>query len=127
MSLLSRLTITLFFCIISTSCIPLLAAPGLPDYFKITVVDEATGRGIPLVELKTTGDVRYYTDSNGIVAFYEPGLMGQNVFFLLKSHGYEFPADNFGYRGTALKVTEGGSAVLKMKRLNIAERLYRIT
>ncbi len=50
------------------------AAPSDPgDYFKITVVDEETGRGVPLVELKTTNNVRYYTDSNGIIAFFEPG------------------------------------------------------
>lgn len=108
----------------------LLAAGSGPDtakYFTITVVDEDTGRGVPLVELTTVGAVRFYSDSNGIVAFYEPGLMGQEVFFHVRSHGYEFPADGFGYRGTKLKITEGGSAELKIKRLNIAERLYRVT
>lgn len=53
------------------------AASEVNDYFKITVVDEETGRGVPLVELKTTSRVRSYTDSNGIVAFYEPELMDQ--------------------------------------------------
>src|SRR5262249_23696371 len=33
----------------------------------------------------------------------------------------------FGFRGKALKVTPGGSAKLTIKRLNIAERLYRVT
>ena len=52
------------------------ATPSDPrDYFKITVVDQETGRGVPLVELKTTNNVRYYTDSNGIIAFFEPALM----------------------------------------------------
>src|SRR5439155_8379043 len=69
----------------------------------------------------------YVTDSNGIVAFHEPGLMGQKVFFHVKSHGYEFPKDGFGYRGAALEATEGGSATLRIKRLNIAQRLYRVT
>lgn len=96
-------------------------------YFKITVVDEQTGRGVPLVELRTVHNVRYFTDSNGIVAFYEPGLMDRSVFFHVKSHGYEFPQDGFGYRGKAIRITEGGSALLKIKRVNIAERLYRIT
>jgi hypothetical protein len=103
----------------------LAAAPH--DYFKITVVDEGTGRGVPLVELKTVNQVAYYTDSNGIIAFFEPGLMGQKVFFHIKSHGYEFPKDFFGNRGAALQVTAGGSANLKLKRLNVAERLYRMT
>ena len=101
------------------------AEPG--RYFKIQVVDEQTGRGVPLVELKTVNHVRYYTDNAGLVAFYEPGLMGQKVFFYVKSHGYEFPKDGFGYAGRALDVKEGGSVQLKVKRLNIAERLYRVT
>jgi hypothetical protein len=104
---------------------PVAAAPQ--DYFKITVVDEETGRGVPLVELKTVNQMAYYTDSSGIVAFLEPGLMGQKVFFHVKSHGYEFPKDFFGNRGVALEVAPGGRANLKLKRLNLAERLYRVT
>ncbi|MHC4559345.1 MAG: hypothetical protein ACYTFW_22820, partial [Planctomycetota bacterium] len=44
-------------------------------YFKIQVEDRQTGRGVPLVELRTVNNIRYFTDSNGIVAFFEPGLM----------------------------------------------------
>src|SRR5690348_1106772 len=44
-------------------------------FFAIQVVDEQTGRGVPLVELQTTSAVSYYTDSNGLIAFDEPGLM----------------------------------------------------
>src|ERR1041384_3335061 len=91
------------------------AAQSPSAYFKITVIDDETGRGVPLVELKTTGAARFYTDSNGIVAFDEPGLMDQEVYFHIKSHGYEYPADGFGFRGIALKVTRGGSAVIKIK------------
>jgi hypothetical protein len=100
--------------------------PSCP-YFKIQVVDRQTGRGVPLVELRTTNSIRYFTDSNGIVAFYEPGLMEQDVFFFVESHGYEFPKDGFGFRGTRLKTSRGASAVIKIDRLNIAERLYRVT
>jgi hypothetical protein len=103
------------------------AVAAAAEYFTITVVDEQTGRGVPLVELRTVNNIRYYTDSNGVVAFYEPGLMGQDVFFHVSSHGYEYPKDGFGYRGQKLKVTEGGSAVLRIKRINIAARLYRVT
>ena len=95
--------------------------------FAITVVDEQTGRGVPLVELETTNNIRFVTDSQGIVAFEEPGLMGQTVFFSVRSHGYEFPKDGFGFRGKALEVTEGGQARLTIKRGNLAERLYRVT
>jgi hypothetical protein len=45
----------------------------------------------------------------------------------VKSHGYEFRKDGFGIRGIALDVKPGGSAQLKIKRLNFAERLYRVT
>jgi len=107
------------------SLLPAHAAPL--DYYRITVQDQDTGRGVPLVELRTVNEVRYYTDSNGIVALNDPELMGQSVYFKISSPGYEFPADGFGYHGTALSVTAGGSVVLKIKRVNIAERLYRMT
>ncbi len=96
------------------------------EYFAITVVDEQSGRGVPLVELETVNHARWWTDSNGIVALDEPGLMGQDVYFHVRSHGYEFTEGAFG-RGVKLKPTNGGSATIKIKRLNIAERLYRIT
>src|SRR4051794_21536726 len=106
------------------------AAPQASDpgrYFAIEVVDEQTGRGVPMVELQTTSSVRYYTDSAGLVAFDEPGLMGKKVFFGVASHGYEFARDGFGIRGIVLEPKPGGAAKLKIKRLNIAERLYRVT
>jgi hypothetical protein len=96
-------------------------------YFKIQVVDRQTGRGVPLVELRTTNNIRHFTDSQGIVAFYEPGLMDRDVFFFVESHGYEFPKDGFGMQGTRLKTMPGSSAIIKIDRLNIAERLYRVT
>jgi hypothetical protein len=106
-----------------------LAAPAAepPGYFAIHVVDQDTGRGVPLVELKTTNDVKYYTDSNGYVAYNEPGTLGLEVFFHVKSHGYEYPKDAFGYRGVRLNPVAGGKATVKVKRLNVAERLYRVT
>jgi hypothetical protein len=95
--------------------------------FTITVVDDQTGRGVPLVELRTVSEMRFYTDSNGVVALNEPALMGREIFFFVKSHGYEFPKDGFGSEGKTLGVKPGASAELKIRRLNIAERLYRIT
>ncbi len=97
------------------------------SHFAIQVVDRQTGRGVPLVELRTTNNIRLYTDSNGIVAFREPGLMDTEVFFFVESQGYRFPKDGFGFAGTRLQTVPGGSAVLKIDRLHIAERLYRVT
>ena len=53
--------------------------------------------------------------------------MDQTVFFHVKSDGYEFAKDAFGIQGKALPIKAGGKATLRIKRLNIAERLYRIT
>ena len=101
------------------------AEPAAP--FAIHVIDDQTGRGVPLVELKTTSNLVYVTDSNGLVAFDEPGLMNQKVWFSVTSHGYELPKDGFGLRGTALDVKPGGNATIKIKRINIAQRIYRVT
>lgn len=95
--------------------------------FGIQVVDAATGRGVPLIELKTVNGVRLVTDSNGWAAFREPGLMNETVFFYVSGHGYEYPKDGFGFRGKQVKVAPGGTETLKVNRINIAERLYRVT
>ena len=68
----------------------------LPDpnlFFRITVIDEETKRGIPLVKLTTLSGVDYYTDSAGVVAFYEAGLMNREVFFHIESDGYSIEKD----------------------------------
>lgn len=97
------------------------------DYFQIRVIDAETEHGIPLVELETVNQILHVTDSNGIVAFNEPGLMNQEVYFSIRSPGYEYPRDGFGFTGKKLQVMPGGKAVLKMKRINLAQRLYRVT
>ncbi len=100
---------------------------ALAEPFSIQVVDEVSGRGIPLVELRTVNAIRLYTDSHGHVAFEEPGLMDQKVYFHVSSHGYAKEKDGFGNAGVALDVRGGGKAVIRMRRINIAERLYRVT
>lgn len=103
---------------------PVLSAA---DYFQIQVIDAETERGIPLVELETVNQILHVTDSNGIVAFDEPGLVNQEVYFFIRSHGYSYPKDGFGNTGKKLLVRSGGKAVIKMKRVNVAQRLYRVT
>src|SRR4051812_14130335 len=105
----------------------LTSAAGAAGPFGVQMVDDQTGRGVPMVRLETTSRQRYYTDSGGYAAIDDPALMNQKVFFTISSFGYEFPADGFGTRGTAIELAPGGSATLKIKRLNIAERLYRTT
>ncbi len=95
--------------------------------FEISVVDSVTGRGVPLVELETMDRRLYVTDSAGRVAFNEPGQMGVPVWFSMRSHGYEFPKDGFGMTGMRFTPRAGEKALVKTKRLNIAERRVRLT
>jgi hypothetical protein len=105
-----------------------LAEPVVqPAYFGIRVVDEDTKRGVPLIELRTVNDVSFYTDSAGWIAFHEPGLMEREVYFAVAGPGYEHAKDGFGFRGVRLTPKAGATAVVKVKRTNIAERMYRLT
>lgn len=103
-----------------------LAAAESP-YFEIQILDADSGRGIPMVELETVHRLRWISDSAGRVAFNEPGLLNQEVFFSIRSPGYEVPKDGFGYAGARWKTVPGTTSTLRLKRRNIAERLYRIT
>ena len=96
-------------------------------YFFIRAVDKESGRAIPLVQLKTLNSLVYHTDNGGIVAFSEPDLMNMNLYFEIKSAGYRYPMDKTGRQGVSLKVIAGKDTTLYLQRLNIAERLYRIT
>jgi len=100
---------------------------GENRYFQIQIVDEETGVGVPLVELRTTNDIRYFTDSLGNLAFFEPAMMDQEIYFHVQSHGYEFHKDGFGYRGVKLTPKVNSRAILKIKRINLAERMFRVT
>jgi hypothetical protein len=95
--------------------------------YAIHIVDDQTARGVPLVEIRTVSNVTFLTDSAGYVAIDDPALMDRKVFFTITSHGYEFPADGFGMHGVALDLKPGGEITLKIKRHNLAERLYRVT
>ncbi len=110
----------------SIACLlPLVAAAAQP--FCIEVLDESTGRGVPLVELETMDNQLYVTDSAGRVAFDEAGQMGVPVWFSMRTHGYDLPIDGFGMTGQRFTPQPGGKATLKIKRRNIAERLVRLT
>lgn len=96
-------------------------------YFSIRCVDNETDRGVPLVELRTVNQILLVSDSAGWIAFHEPELMDRDVFFSIAAPGYEYPIDGFGNRGKTLRTTSGTSAVIRLLRTNVAERLYRIT
>jgi hypothetical protein len=104
-----------------------VAAMAAEKPFEIQVVDDQTGRGVPLVELETTGAIRFVTDNAGRIAIDEPGWNGGEFFFHVRSHGYEFKKDGFGYAGARIQILPGGKETLRIQRTNVAERMYRIT
>ncbi len=93
----------------------------------IRVLDAASGRAVPLVELETVNGLKFVTDNDGRVAFHEPGLMGRAVFFSVRSHGYEVRKDGFGYAGVRVTPRAGKTVEIKVTRRILAERLCRLT
>lgn len=97
-------------------------------YFGIHVIDDQTGRSVPLTEFRTVNDIRCITDNAGWIAFHEPGLMNREVWFYLSlAPGYEMKKDGFGYTGIRVTPVGGGSTTVKITRSNIAERIARTT
>ena len=103
------------------------ALDGGKTYAEIRVLDDETGRGVPLAELETVNGLTFVTDNAGRIAFHEPGLMNREIFFTVRSHGYEAKKDGFGFAG--VRITPKAEAVVEIKitRRNIAERLCRLT
>jgi len=104
-----------------------IAHPKESRFFSIRVIDRDSKRGVPMVELETIHHMRFVTDSHGAIAIDEPELMGRDIFFFVRSHGYTFPKDGFGYEGTRLHVEAGKRATLLIDRTNVAERMARLT
>jgi hypothetical protein len=95
-------------------------------YFEIMVRDAETSRGIPMVQLIAPSGISFWTDSAGRIALDDPALMNRKVGFEMRSHGYTCP-EVMGLHGVVLDVKPGAKAEVQMTRLNIAQRLYRIT
>ena len=95
--------------------------------FAVTVIDAQTKRPVPLIRLETVNNIVDYTDNAGVIAFDEPELMNQPVWFGVSGHGYRLPPDGFGYRGVRLTPNYGGHATVAVQRINIAERIQRLT
>jgi hypothetical protein len=112
---------------------PLLAALAAVSVsaatpFWVRVIDPETGRGVPLVQLSTSRDaILFWTDSQGVAAIDDTAMDGQDVIFRVRSHGYEFQERILGEPAVRVHVAAGSHAELKIHRLNIAERLYRLT
>jgi len=108
-------------------CASLLTAQAAFDPCRITVIDAQNGWPVPLVELRTTGNLRFITDNAGVVALDAPELMNRETWFFVSSDGYEVPADGFGIRGVRITPRAGESIEINVQRTSIAKRLGRIT
>src|SRR4029079_7086678 len=94
---------------------------------RIEVVEKETGWPVPLVELRTTHQVRLVTDNAGLIAFDLPELMGHETWFDVIGQGYEVPKDGFGQRGVRLRPQPEKTLRVEVSRTIIARRLGRIT
>ncbi|MBD3676257.1 MAG: hypothetical protein HUJ26_22330 [Planctomycetaceae bacterium] len=105
----------------------LITSLAAEDLCKITVIDAENGWPVPLVELKTTNEVRFHSDNGGVIAFDLPELMGREVWFSVEGHGYGVKPDGFGFRGIRLKPEPGKELIVKVNRDLPGKRLGRIT
>ncbi len=94
---------------------------------RIDVVEKGTGVPVPLVELRTTHQLRFVSDNAGIIAMDAPELMGRTVWFEVLGHGYGVPKDGFGYRGVRLKPEPGSQLKVEVERTSLARRMGRWT
>ena len=122
--------------IVISAAASILALAGVTSAFafatnltpcRIEIVEAGSGWPVPLVELRTTHQMQFFSDNAGIIAFDAPELMGREVWFDVIGNGYEVPKDGFGYRGVRLKPEPGKTLRVEVKRNIIAKRIGRIT
>jgi hypothetical protein len=97
------------------------------DCFGIRVIDAETHLGVPLVEFETVHRLRYDSDNLGYVAIDAPELMDREVHFSIRSPGYAFEKDGFGFAGKTLRCKPGTMVTLEIQRTQPAQRLHRAT
>ena len=104
-----------------------VAAPAGIAPCRIEIIESGSGWPVPLVELRTTHQMKFFSDNAGVIAFDAPELMGRETWFDVIGTGYEVPKDGFGYRGVRMKPEPGKTLRVEVKRTIIAKRLGRIT
>jgi len=95
--------------------------------FGIHVVDEADGRGIPMAIVRMSNGVEHLTDSAGWIRIDEPGLMHSRVRLEIHSPGYRMPARGKDSAAVELQFSTTGDVVVPLVRVDIAQRMYRVT
>lgn len=98
-----------------------------PEYAAIRIIDKDTKRAVPLAEIESVTGQQWISDNAGYIAFNEPELIGRELFFYVRSHGYSIANDGFGYPGIRITPKAGETHIVEMTRTNIAERLCRLT
>lgn len=101
-----------------------LQAHGTPipsDTHELDVIDRQTGRPVPAVRLTALGR-EWWTDNGGRVAFFELDGMDETVRFEVWTHGYTHDP---GY--VDLVPVPGAVTTIELDRVNLAERLVRLT
>jgi len=94
---------------------------------RVEVVEAGSGWPVPLVELRTTHQMRWVTDNAGVAALDAPELMNREVWLEVRSPGYGLDPDGFGMRGVRVRPVPGGGVRIEVRRFSIARRLGRIT
>lgn len=94
---------------------------------RIVVVEKGSNWPVPLVELRTTNQVRYVSDNAGVIAFDQFELMGQEVWFDVIGHSYGVAKDGFGNRGVRVKPEAGKLLTIEVERHSLAKRIGRLT
>ncbi|MCW1883412.1 DUF4185 domain-containing protein [Luteolibacter flavescens] len=97
------------------------------DPCRVEIVDKENGWPVPLVELRTTHEARYVSDNAGLIALDDPDLLGREVWFHVKGHGYGVKKDGFGYEGVRVTPKAGETIRVEVERRNVAKRLGRLT
>ncbi|MEQ9411464.1 MAG: hypothetical protein RIK87_27365 [Fuerstiella sp.] len=94
---------------------------------EIRIVDDSNDWPVPLVELRTTHNVRFVSDNAGVIAFDLPELMNRATWFHVEGHGYSVRKDGFGYVGVRVIPRPGKTLTIRVQRQLPAKRLGRIT
>lgn len=105
----------------------LVVAVGAVEPCRIEVVERESGWAVPMVELRTTHGLSFWSDNNGLIACDAPELMDREVWFGVHGHGYEVKKDGFGLAGVRVVPKPGKTVRVEVERTNIARRLGRIT
>ncbi|MGM0599912.1 MAG: hypothetical protein ACQETH_08875 [Candidatus Rifleibacteriota bacterium] len=114
------------FLLLVAECVSAVSAEFQP--FVIRITEQDSGKPVPLIELELENRARFISDNQGIISIIAPDLNGRTVRFLVEGHGYNIGKTDFwGQESISCQIKPGKTFSLKIKRKQLAQRLYRIT